>query len=347
MIDFIDMVLEGPFRPIGRPKAGSHNPVRYFPNKCSLIDGGPEFEYQTLEEGRFLELKFCPALLLQGHNGFGSNDLRRLVARLIPIMFQKLGLPLPLSTRKRIVDGDYEVREVHIAEMLRMPNSEIPALCDYLRRYCPSHMQVMPLKKGVGVRLYPNSQDREGLIYCKRHYFLDNQPKHRKLLLAGQGKLTRPSRLFDQLVDHVSQGVRLEWRLKRPYLRRHSLDRGYDWDEEMVRREYLSQCRTLPLLDLPDALPLANLLKQAHELGPEYALLIAARAAGCDPSELASSRSTYQRHCLKILDQLGIDIRRTMLKIPGGISWQRLMDEGAVLDIPPKWAISSRMFVRP
>jgi len=180
MIDRIEMTIEGEFPPIGktlavgqRPGVTSHS---YTADSYRLFGDGADYDLKlhTLKTGgQVLDIGFCPPKILQGHNGLGSNDLRGVARHAVERIFQDRRIPLTPAVKERLRTGDYRLREVHVAELHSMPHASIPALCSAIRRYSPDSLQAVPLEKGIGVRLWPNSRSRNIMIYDKLHYFND------------------------------------------------------------------------------------------------------------------------------------------------------------------------------
>lgn len=177
MIDFTKLFICGSFPSIGKVVHVGHRDdvvsSTFTADRYKLFNEGADYglHLRNLKDGdQELEMSFCPAKVLQGHNGFGSNDLKGVVRAAVKLIFREHGIPLTAEIRAQLRSGDYRLAQVDIAELYRMPHSLIPALCDSIRRFGPASLQAVPLERGIGVRLWPHSDSRRVLIYDKLHY---------------------------------------------------------------------------------------------------------------------------------------------------------------------------------
>jgi hypothetical protein len=338
MIDYIALTLIGQFPPVGKLlKVRQREGVTtkgYTEDTYRLFGEGPDFKAHLRENATRLDLKFSPAKLLQGHNGFGSNDLRGLVLAAVPLIFRHLSIPISGTVARQLRDGAYTLREVHIAAHHRMPRAAIPALCDAIRRTAPAPVEAVPLTRGVGIRLWPNSDTRQVLVYDKVTYFQDKYSKHLTVLQAGteEGGWNRVSKTMDfkELLVYLDRGVRIEVRLKSRYLQRHGLGAGSAWTAARARDIYRQVLAEVPLRDAPLASELDELLVQSPPaLRP--ALMLWARGEDLHRVYAPSTLGRIRREVLKVL---GIDIGQAALPRHGGISWAALIDDVAILSPP-------------
>ncbi|MDB5761822.1 MAG: hypothetical protein JWQ21_817 [Herminiimonas sp.] len=343
MIDCIKMSLKGKFPPKGATVSIIRSPtvtsVSTTKDRYCMFGHGSQFTLQVREEGREIYLEFCPPKVLQGHNGIGSNDLLAVAEQSVRAIFDEMAIPLTKRVERRLKEGDYVLHEVHIAELHAMSHALILALCDTIRRYGPASLEAVPLRRGIGVRLWMHSRYRIVLIYDKVQYFLDKPAKHKQILLAGARRLMQFDliRKFAKMLTYLLNGVRIETRLLAPYLKQHKLDRGDAWSVDVARREHLNTLSSIPLRDLP-SVPLAESVL-AQVSGNEKAL-IALWLAGRNPRAFATSRSAFYRCCDRILNQFGLDLKQPALKLPEGVVWKTLVSEESIID-PPAWAFRS------
>ena len=365
MIDYIKMELEGEFPPLGKPRTVMHESgvvtEGFTSDRYYLFGNGADFELRLNPSRDLLTLGFCPPKILQGHNGLGSNDLVGVVRHAVPRILKSLGIKVDSSMKGRLKCGDYRLTEVHINELHAMPHAAIPALVHGIRRYGPDSLQAVPIEKGIGVRLWPNSDARQVLIYDKVTYFLDKPGKHFEVLHAGVEQETFAwfglNFDFDDLLAYLRQGVRIEVKLKRPFLKRvhelelrggervkTSLDRGGHWTAEIARAVRRAVLRSVPLGDRV----LTTVIDTAiGESLPVDATLLALWHGGRDPKEFNVPASTYYRRRMAILEKYGLDISKPWVKLPDGLTWTQLIDDSAVIERAPKWARGSGFFFNP
>jgi len=362
MIDFVEIELDGAFPALGksvRVKQPSGHTTRGFTrDRYYLYGNGADFVARLSPAQDRLVLAFCPPKVLQGHNGIGSNDLRGVVRHAVRVILESLGIRVDRVLNEQLRAGDYRLNKVDINELHEMPHAAIAALVQAIRRRAPDEVQATPLERGIGVRLWPNSDSRQVLIYDKVTELLDRHARHDEVLYAGvdPGTFSYYGLSMDAsaLLEHLRQGVRIEVRLRRSYLVRAQrlalsdgtvvdsrLDRGEYWSHDtasVVRREIL---RSVPMSDEP-------LLSQvelaiAESRATDRTLLVFwhagrdARALGVVPE------ATYYRRRRVLLDRYGLDISRPWIDTSIGVSWSGLIDDTSVIP-PPRWARSGTFY---
>lgn len=359
MIDRIEMTIEGEFPPIGKTLAvGQRSGVvshSHTADSYRLFGTGADYRLHLRElksGGQALDIDFCPPKILQGHNGLGSNDLIGLALHAVPLIFRDRGIPLSRDVQQRLIAGDYRLREVHVTEHHKMPHESIPALCSAIRRYGPDSLQAVPIERGIGIRLWPNSRSRSVLIYDKLHFFNDvtaGKPfKHLDVLRAGIDPNSYAHHWqainFEQLLEYLRQGVRIEVKLYSEFLKRRGLERGSAWTADIASRVRQDVLEEVPLGDVP----LYSAVDQAiATASPTHRTLIALWAAGRDPRQFATSPATFHRHCKAIRQKYDLDIARPALLLPHSLSWPMLIAAESVLEQAPQFARGDDFFFSP
>nr|WP_326531064.1 phage/plasmid replication protein, II/X family [Rhodoferax sp.] len=192
MIDFINITIDGDdFPKIGKSVttlqpsgAETHSLTEV---KVRSASGAPDFTAEVETRGEQPRMRFSgsPAKWIQGHNGMGSNDFQAVVKASVLLVFQTLGIDCPASVFAALSSGEYDVHEVHVAEHYRLPRGLIPKLCDNIRRHADSSLKAVPMEKGIGIRLWPDSRDLSVAIYDKYNYFLDRLCRHKFALMGN------------------------------------------------------------------------------------------------------------------------------------------------------------------
>lgn len=347
MIDYFNITIDGDdFPAIGKQLSTMH-PSGAESKSFTEVDvrvgsGAPEFtaKVETRDKTK-MRFSGSPAAWLQGHNGMGSNDFRPLVKASVLLVFETLKLDCPASVLKAICTGEYDVHEVHVTEQYCMPYQLIGPLCDTIRRHGDASLQAVPIPKGIGVRLWPNSRDREVLIYDKHCYFLDKFWTHRKMLLGNMPlNFDRfgTEAAFEKMMDEVlAQGIRIEARCGRLLKNKnHPLNRGTYWTPESARELHRKVVESIPLADLPPIHVQEQLLATANT---DHKMLIALWLTGRDMRQFFNSDATYFRRRTAMMKQYGFDM--SIPPMPEcGIRWADVIAPQSIIEVP-EWAKES------
>lgn len=352
MVDYFDISIDGENFPILGKTVTTNQPGGARTNSLTEVvacaaKGAPHFKAQVETRAKRIRFWGSPSQYLQCHNGMGSNDFPALVLATVPLIFETLKVNYPKAVCNAVESGEYEVREVHVAEQYRMPHSLIFTFCDNIRRHADSSLEVTPLNKGIGIRLWPNSRDRQVLLYDKHHYFMDGLRKHKTKLLGNMPmEFDRfgTSIEFDLMMrDFLRSGIRIETRFMRSLKSKtNPLNRGEHWRPETARRLHRQMMLEIPLADVPK-IHLAEHLMTEPNL--EYRTMLALWLAGRQPRQFFKSDATYFRRRREIRSMTGVDLSVPFLP-DAGIGWADVISENALLE-PPAWAVESGFLYEP
>jgi hypothetical protein len=313
--------------------------------KVQCGKGAPQFQMKHELAKQRLRIWGSPLMWLQGHNAMGSNDFRGIVESVVPLLFNALRIEYPKPIRLLIESGEFTVHEVHVAELHEMPHELISSLISGIRRYAPDSLRAIPLEKGNGVRLWPQSRDRGVLLYDKLNYYKDERKKHRVRLLADLPKhdIERVELLdaFKKMKRHVKKGVRIETRFKST-LKSLKLTKGAAWEKSTVREIHLNLLRSVPITGLPLLSKQEKLLQEIKD--DKLRLCTSVWLRGDSVRKVIDSRSTFNRLNKKAREEYGIDFAKQPLMWDG--SWDKLID-GASIVRTPKWAVKRRFVYLP
>ena len=354
MIDYFNITVDGDdFPPIGKQLSTMHpsgaESKSFTEVDVRVASGAPTFTAKVETRGK-TKMRFSgsPAAWLQGHNGMGSNDLQPLVKASVLLVFETLGMKCPASVEGAICSGEYDVHAVDVTEQYRLPHQLIESLCDNIRRYGDSSLQAVPIPKGIGIRLWPNSRDREVLIYDKYQYFLDKFFAHRRMLLGNMPvNIDRfgTEAAFENMMDEVlAQGIRIEARCGRMLNNKKSpLNRGVHWTPETARELHRKVVEDIPLSDLPPFHVQEQLLATATA---KHKVLIALWLTGRGMRQFFDSQSTYFHNRNQILSKYP-DIDLSIPPMPEcGIRWADVIAPSAIIEVP-EWAKESGFVYEP
>ncbi|WP_169169597.1 phage/plasmid replication protein [Acidovorax sp. SRB_24] len=352
MIDYFDITIRGgDFPEIGKAVMTRHpggaKTKSFTEVKVCADKEAPHFAARVETRAERMRFSGSPALWLQGHNGMGSNDFTALVKASVLLVFETLKLECPASVSDALNTGNYAVDEVHVAEHYTMPKGLIPGLCDNIRRNADPALEAVPIRPGIGVRLYPQSRDRQAILYDKYHYFLDGLQKHKRKLLGRMSMdfdRIGTSLYFEQMMEqYLAHGARLETRHKRCLKNKNCpLDHGSLWHPETARALHIEMVKSIPLQDLPP-LDKRELLLQTAKL--EHRTLIALWLDGRHPMDFCKSPATYYRRRLEIIQQYGIDLSIPALQ-DDALSWAAITDPAAIMEVPA-WALEGGFVYEP
>ena len=359
MIDRMEMTIDGEFPQIGKTLAVGHRAGVVSHSHTSdtyrLFGTGAGYRLHLRKlksSGQALDIDFCPPKILQGHNGLGSNDLIGLALHAVPLIFRDRGIPLSSDVQQRLIAGDYRLREVHVTEHHKMPHGSIPALCSAIRRYGPDSLQAVPIERGIGIRLWPNSRSRSVLIYDKLRYFKDvtaGKPfKHLDILRAGIDPNSYAHHWqalnFRELLEYLRQGVRIEVKLFSEFLKRRGLERGSAWTADIASRVRQDVLEEVPLGDVPLSSAIDAAIATAS---PAHRTLIALWTAGRDPRQFASSPATFHRIAKAVRQRYGFDISRPSLDLPSPMLWLSLIASESIVERAPSFSRGDDFFFNP
>ena len=352
MIDYFDITVAGDDFPAIGKAVSTDQPGGARTNSLTEVvacaaKGAPHFKAQVETRAKRIRFWGSPSQYLQCHNGMGSNDFPALVRATVPLVFETLKIKYPKAVSKAIDSGEYEVCEVHVAEQYRMPHPLIFAFCDNIRRHADSSLEAIPLDNGVGIRLWPNSRDRQVLLYDKHRYFVDGLSRH-KIKLLGNMPMDfdrfGTSIEFDQMMGHFLElGIRIETRFMRSLKSKtNSLNRGEYWTPETARQLHRQMLHDMPLADVPK-IHLAE--QMMTEPNIEFRTMLALWLAGREPRQFCKSDATYFRRRSAILTLHGVDLSIPFLP-DAGIGWTDVIAEKALME-PPAWAVDGGFVYEP
>lgn len=354
MIDFFNITIDGDdFPEIGKPVttrqpsgAETHSLTEV---KVRVAPGAQDFSAQveTRNKQPHIRFKGSPAKWLQGHNGMGSNDFQAVVKASVFLVFETLEIDCPASVSAALSSGEYDVHEAHVAEHYRFPRGLIPKLCDTIRRHADSSLKAVPMEKGIGIRLWPDSRDLTVAIYDKYNYFMDGLCSHKSMLMGNMPADFQRIAVgmdFDQMMqEHLANIVRIETRHMRSLKSKlRPLNRGSLWLPESARELHVNAVQKIPLQDMPP-LDQRELLLDTASVG--HRILIALWLDGRDPMNFCTSESVYYRRRREILALYGIDL--SVRPLPENtIKWSDLTNPASIVE-PPQWAVESGFMYDP
>lgn len=239
-----------------------------------------------------IEISGNPAKWLQGHNLFGTNDLKRLVWLFFNelIKIPELKLNPTMGQLKSIKDGSYTVSRVDINETWHLNNR------DEVLAWIRAAGQKIRLKhRGAGQfkgdTLYWGSGSRRWLLKC---YSKGDE--------INSKKSNFPSALrTPEMLDYANKALRIEVSIKSNQLREWNLHQVSHWNSETGKMLLLGLMKGL---EMSDNMRLTD--EKLKSLKPSVKMAYFAWLSGQDLKQ-ELTRPTFYRYRSQ-LKELGIDI---------------------------------------
>lgn len=247
-----------------------------------------------------LEFSGNPSKFCQGHNLFGSAELRPLMVSALDRVAARLGLTPSADDRRVWAAGDYDLSRVDVARMIDcgLPERVRTAL-DVLGQVARTRYQARSV---VG----------SGTVYVGQHsrrVALKFYDKWAELRVRGHGLCSTLSPDWRQaLVGYAAGKLRVELTLRSMELVDRGLWRARMWTGS-VAESVLDE--RLVGLELHDMVRLVEQVVQ--DLPPRLVPVYDAWRAGRDLRALYS-RPTFYRYRRQLLDLAGVDIARVQLR---------------------------------
>ncbi len=247
-----------------------------------------------------VEFSGNPSKFLQGHNLFGSADLRRLMVSALELVAARLGLTPSADDRRVWAAGHYDLSRVDLARMIECgPPERVRTVLDVLGQVARTRYQARSV---VG----------SGTVYLGQHsrrVSLKFYDKWAELQVRGHGLCsTLASDWHQALVSWAAGKLRVELTLRSMELVDRELRRARMWTGSLA--ESLLDER-LAGLELSDMVRLVE--DVAHDLPGKLLAVYEAWRAGRDV-RLMFTRPTFYRYRRQLLDLAGVDIARVQLR---------------------------------
>lgn len=317
MIDFYD--IENRFIQLGPdewerlPGHGKRNPPA---NRAHIRLSPPN--WMGMQEALIFQdhfrLRVCPAKVLGRWNTYGSNDLRRVIERTAPLMLEAMGITVTPRIRQHFADGDYRIREVHIAEQFHLPNHGCTDFLTQSRRRLDESHNVKRIERGRGFKINPGSRRCESIFYNKLFEFHNKAlPQYQRLIAVEPRSIAAMGHMVDRdIQQHLAAlGPRLEFRLGDHFFSpSNPLSQGSGWRRGREQADQI-YCDQLKLLNLPGWVRASWARRTAeHRLSRAELATYLLWHYGEPLSVAAGSPKTVTRHAGAIRSAIGVDIRQ-------------------------------------
>ncbi len=242
--------------------------------------------------GGYVDISGNPSKFLQGHNVFGSSDLKRLVVVTMEKLCSLLDIKPTPSDRLSWAKGAYDLHQVHINGMIDCDTSQrVRKLLDVLGQTSRTKHQAPVVRSGT-VIYGPRDRRQKLVLYNKGEELRQHPPSaklapewHQALTVAAEGKLRAELRLGSKWFHENHEFRRARW-----------------WNADLAATlldERLADVEVSDTMRLADDVVL--------NLPPKLVPIYHAWRAGCD-LQAVYARRTFYRYRRQLLDLAGIDI---------------------------------------
>jgi II/X family phage/plasmid replication protein len=281
--------------------------------------------------GHYVRVSGCPAKFLQGHNVFGSNDLRGLCVAMLERICEKLELEPTQLDRADWQRGNIGLSVVDVTESWELSS----------REQVRSALQV--LSEFARLRNRGGAVVRGGTNYWGQHsrrWALKCYGKGDELEARKRGhKLPVELAMRDQLLEHADRLLRFELRLLAMELNRQRAHVARWWTGETPR---VLHSQAMAKLEISEAAMLKP--DEIDGLPPRLQLAYQSWRAGHD-LRATLSRATFYRYRAELLKH-GVDIALRRPSVESNVIPLRVVLHAYPVGVP-EWARGTPLYFEP
>ncbi len=214
----------------------SDGDIEWVSNKKTVVEGSysAKFTIKAHTHG-LIYFSGNPSKFLQGHNLFGSNDLRYLLSKTFDELLKKeeLGLSPDPFQLQSIYDGDYELTRVDINETWHLDNQH----------------DVVAWIRAVGEKAYLKHRGSGQFAGDTAYFGKDSERWGLKcyskgLEILAKGRQLPPELCIPEMMEYAQKALRIEAFIRQKELNKRRINKVSDWDidmPEVLLLEYLSK----------------------------------------------------------------------------------------------------------
>jgi II/X family phage/plasmid replication protein len=272
---------------------------------------------------RELVISGSPAKFLQGHNLFGSNDVRAIAKVFVIAVLKHLGIEVTSDDEDALTRGVYNISRVDITESYRAGTRE--AANAYIHQLGAVNACKYKVTHAGSTRYFDSASKRRSIKVYSKAEELDAHPLPENLPLRSS------------LVEWAEGIVRVELTLKSRELTSSELSKGSQWKAGTAARLFDKYTGKLAA---PDSVTVSS--KTLSDMAPAYYKTFCEWQKGIDITTLIPCRQKRYRHSKYLLTHYGIDISNP----PGPETAQEelVTVEPALV---PIWAVKTPVYVNP
>ncbi|VVE37383.1 hypothetical protein PPN31114_03977 [Pandoraea pneumonica] len=311
MIDLVNITFPFRHKPFGNERVKVAEKTRpktpeskRFSTTVSLHPNGVPITVTSLENGAAINICSSPLTPLQGHNVFGSDNVRVLCSTLICAVLN--ALQLEYTERQRVAwrAGKFTLGAFDITYRFGLPEGvTLKQILEHIRLTLPWEFRPAVSSQGVGIRFEVPRRNAAFLLYDKAQKLTDQRTRSLKYLRAVVGD-DDVEKILAGLNAAALNSVRVELKLDKKYLAQHKLNRGSAWTVEKVREVFWEETAHLRL---ESYVPLRQLRNKIDGVGKHLHYILELWAREADLRAICPA-STFDRHRSAIRKATGIDI---------------------------------------
>ena len=250
----------------------------------------------------------CPAKILGSWNSIGSSDLHDLVMTTLPRIFSTANIRWTDSIDKTLINKNYCIREIHIANIMRLEKYSHSEFVDKLFYALGPTKKPTYAKRGKGLVISSNNRNVTTYIYVK-HIEIKNKgmPAYARRMKITTG-VSKVMLALDRRFQMAAAllGPRLEFRFGDQFFRNNKLQHPNNWTADTAQMLFKSQLLKLRLPGSVAVLPNRTVIEERLAGTPAYATALLWHHGEAVHGML--SRSTLKRHAAIIMKALAVDI---------------------------------------
>ncbi|MEO6921747.1 MAG: phage/plasmid replication protein, II/X family [Collimonas sp.] len=157
MIDLLDIQIDIPHKPFGADRVilREHSNIanaKRLSKKVALFADAPDLLVTSLDNGQKISIRCSPLKAMQGHNIFGTSNLRELGYHLICYVLETMEIQASNGKFKRWERGHYAIHELHITYRLGVGSHLfVLRVLKHLLRKLNVKLRPAWMKKGIGI----------------------------------------------------------------------------------------------------------------------------------------------------------------------------------------------------
>jgi hypothetical protein len=281
-----------------------------------------------------------PARWLQGHNIFGSRDLKAIALPVLKDVLSKAGITMTQEEEQLVEDGEFEILTLDLNFTFRLPTAN--DVGDYLAAahdVISSKTRSKPwnYQHSIYIGAQAKNDYKMVRIYNKHKEVTDKlntkDCRFSKSLTDGER---------EQLIEHAKGILRFEVSFRRKWLKKQDKHRGKDWFNPATCLEALEKEFRMVNLPMNVELPETDALELPASLGRVYDSWV---AGGWERVCQRYSARSCERYRSIFLKDYKIDIKapRKNVQASNVVPLWRFIEANAEPEVPV-WAIGTPLF---
>lgn len=309
MINYFDITIALQHEPFGEERANfSEHAIRPTSRRRSvqiqLHCEGKRINVSSLNDGSHIRIRGCPLKVLQGHNVFGSDDVRLLASALICKVLDHLEIAYTDQQQLAWGTGDFGIDAIAITHRFPLPDHvTVKQLNKHMSAHTRRTVQPVWCHDAVGTHVVFRSLGETWLFHDTLQEIKIEKARAAPHLRAIVGDDVDD--VLDRLGEEASGTAHVELRVYEKRLAKLGLNRGTAWTPARAHELYMEE---LSLFWLEDYDPIKRRAASPADIADSgLRRTVALWAHGEELADLFEP-SMLEDHRSKILDAIGIDI---------------------------------------